>query len=287
MKLAGRTAVITGASQGLGREIARRFVAEGASVAICARDARTLQETAAELAGSLGPGQQVWHQVCDVSSETDVTKFISFVLSQTESFQILVCNAGILGPKGSLETVDWESWKQTIEINLFGAILLCRATIPHFRTAGYGKIIALSGGGATAPFPFMSAYAASKAALVRTVETLAVELKPDGVDVNAVAPGAMNTRMMEEALAAGPEKVGSAYYEKVLRQKKEGGAPPETAAGLCAFLASAESDGISGKLISAQWDPWETLATHREELAESDIYALRRIVPEDRGKSWS
>jgi NAD(P)-dependent dehydrogenase (short-subunit alcohol dehydrogenase family) len=287
MKLTGRTALITGASQGLGREIARKFVAEGANVAICARDGALLEQTAAELATSAGPGQRVWHRVCDVSSEADVAKFISFVLSKVNSFQILVCNAGILGPKGSLETVDWEAWKQTIEINLFGAILLFRATIPHFRSAGYGKIVALSGGGATAPFPFMSAYAASKAALVRTVETLAVELKPDGIDVNAVAPGAMNTRMMEEALAAGPEKLGSAYYEKVLRQKKDGGVPPGTAAALCALLASSESDGITGKLISAQWDPWETLAAHRAELAESDIYALRRILPEDRGKTWS
>jgi NAD(P)-dependent dehydrogenase (short-subunit alcohol dehydrogenase family) len=286
MRLAGRAALITGASQGLGREIARQFVREGASIAICARDEAMLEETARELSAIQGPGQKVCRMVCDVSSEEDVSRFVSFALGELGSLQILVSNAGVLGPKGSAETVDLKAWKQTVEINLFGAILLCREVIPHFKSAGYGKIVTLSGGGATTPFPFMSAYAASKAALVRLAETLAVELKPFSIDVNAVAPGAMNTRMMEEALAAGPEKVGAAYYEKVLRQKQEGGVPPEKAAGLCAFLASAESDGITGRLISAQWDPWETLADRREELAGSDIYTLRRIVPEDRGKNW-
>lgn len=285
--LAGRSALITGASQGLGLEIARTFIREGANIAICARDEANLADALRELHGLAGEGQRVCGMVCDVSDEKNVSNFFAFALTNLRQAEVLVCNAGILGPKGSTETVDLKAWKQTVEINLFGAILLSREVIPHFKAAGYGKIVMLSGGGATAPFPFMSAYAASKAALVRVAETLAVELRDFHIDVNAVAPGAMNTRMMEEALAAGPEKIGSAYYEKVLRQKEEGGVPPEKAAGLCAFLASAESDGITGKLISAQWDPWETLAARREELAASDIYTLRRIVPEDRGKNWS
>jgi 3-oxoacyl-[acyl-carrier protein] reductase len=158
--------------------------------------------------------------------------------------------------------------------------------LPAFRARGAGKIVNLSGGGATAPLPRLSAYAASKAAVVRFTETLAEELRGTGVDVNAVAPGALNTRLLDEVLEAGPEKVGKAFYERSLKQKAEGGAPLEKGAALCAFLLSTESDGITGRLLSAVWDPWAELPARRAELEKSDIYTLRRIVPKDRGKDW-
>ncbi len=88
-------------------------------------------------------------------------------------------------------------------------------------------------------------------------------------------------------LAAGPEKVGAAFFEKNKQWKEKGATPLDLGAGLAVYLASKESDGITGKLISAQWDPWKTLQKHREELAKSDIYCLRRIVPEDRGQKWN
>jgi NAD(P)-dependent dehydrogenase (short-subunit alcohol dehydrogenase family) len=145
----------------------------------------------------------------------------------------------------------------------------------------------LSGGGATAPLPFISAYAASKAAVVRLTETLAGELREHHVDVNAMAPGALNTKMLDEVLAAGPALVGESNYKKALKQKQDGGASLELAAGLCLFLASGASDGITGRLISAPWDSWKDLPAHREVLEKSDIYTLRRIVPGDRGLTWS
>jgi hypothetical protein len=92
--------------------------------------------------------------------------------------------------------------------------------------------------------------------------------------------------MLEEVIDSGPEKIGKEFYEKALKQKASGGAGLERGAKLAVFLGSADSDGISGKLISALWDPWEDLAQHKDDLASSDIYALRRIVPEDRGQSW-
>jgi 3-oxoacyl-[acyl-carrier protein] reductase len=118
------------------------------------------------------------------------------------------------------------------------------------------------------------------------METLAEELKPHHVDVNAIAPGALKTRLVDEVLRAGPEKVGATFYAKNVKWAEEGGTPLALGAKLCVYLASAESDGITGKLISAQWDPWAKLHEHREELAGSDIYCLRRIVPGDRGKTW-
>jgi 3-oxoacyl-[acyl-carrier protein] reductase len=118
------------------------------------------------------------------------------------------------------------------------------------------------------------------------METLAEEVRGCGIDVNAIAPGALNTRMLDEILEAGPEKVGQAFYERSVKQKNQGGASLEKGANLAVFLASSASDGITGKLISAIWDPWETLAAHADELNQTDIYTLRRIVPKDRGKGW-
>jgi NAD(P)-dependent dehydrogenase (short-subunit alcohol dehydrogenase family) len=163
---------------------------------------------------------------------------------------------------------------------------MCRAVLPHFKRHGYGKIVQLSGGGATNPLPRISAYAASKAAVVRFVETLAEEVRGEGIDVNAIAPGALNTRLLDEILQAGPEKVGVEFFDRSMRQKTQGGAPLEQGARLAVFLGAAASDGITGKLISAVWDPWEQLAQHRRDLEATDIYTLRRIVPRDRGRDW-
>jgi 3-oxoacyl-[acyl-carrier protein] reductase len=190
----------------------------------------------------------------------------------------------VYGPLGPTESVPLEEWKRAIEINLYGVLLPCRALIPHFKSAGRGKIIIISGGGATNPLPNISSYAASKAAVVRLMETLSEELKSHHIDVNAVAPGALKTRMMQEVIDAGPDKVGAEFFAKNLKWAETGATPPALGANLCAYLASSESDGVTGRLISAQWDPWKTLHTHKDEFG--DIYTLRRIVPEDRGKKW-
>ncbi|MEO8259404.1 MAG: hypothetical protein ABI868_18800 [Acidobacteriota bacterium] len=107
-----------------------------------------------------------------------------------------------------------------------------------------------------------------------------------GIDVNAVAPGAMNTRLLDQVLEAGPARVGEREYRRAVEQRVDGGSPPARAAELIVWLASRESDGLTGRVLSAVWDPWEQLASRHDELAASDIYTLRRIVPGDRGKDW-
>jgi NAD(P)-dependent dehydrogenase (short-subunit alcohol dehydrogenase family) len=191
----------------------------------------------------------------------------------------------VYGPKGAIEDADWSQWTRAIEINLFGSVLPARALIPHFTARGYGKVVQLSGGGATGPLPGLSAYAASKAAVVRFAETLAEELREHRVDVNAIAPGALNTRMLDEVLSAGAERVGEDFYRRAIEQQKSGGVPLRKGAELAVFLGSPASDGITGKLLSAVWDPWADLPEHLVEL-ESDVYTLRRIVPGDRGLDW-
>lgn len=284
--LDGRGALLTGASQGLGREIAAAYLRAGASVVICARDASALDRTRAELAPLASDGQTLVALPCDVSKPDQVASVVEQAIARVPQLDILVNNAGIYGPKGAVEDADWDAWVNAIEINLFGSVLMCRSMVPHLKRRGYGKIVQLSGGGATAPMPRVSAYAASKAAVVRFAETLAVELAPHKVDVNCVAPGALNTQMLDEILAAGPAAVGEDQYNRLLKQKASGGSSIQNAAALAVFLASHASDGVTGRLISAVWDPWRDLAAHAGELAGSDIYTLRRIVPSDRGKSW-
>jgi NAD(P)-dependent dehydrogenase (short-subunit alcohol dehydrogenase family) len=199
---------------------------------------------------------------------------------------VLINNAGVQGPAGAIEDVDWADWVRTLEINVMGSVLTCRALVPHFKQHRYGKIIQLSGGGATSPMPRLSAYAASKAAVVRFVESLALEVSASGIDVNALAPGALDTRMLDEVLAAGPARVGQAYYDRMVKTKETGGTPLTAGAALAVFLGSAESDGITGRLISAVWDPWTELPDRRDDLKATDIYTLRRIVPRDRGYAW-
>jgi NAD(P)-dependent dehydrogenase (short-subunit alcohol dehydrogenase family) len=286
-KLKGLNALITGGSQGLGRRIAEHYLREGANLVLCARDEAVLAATVAELSQEAASGQKVLGQRCDVSSEPEVNDLVAFALQELGSLQVLVNNAGIYGPMGPTESVDWKEWTRAIEINLYGVLLPARAIIPHFKAAGRGKMVILSGGGATNPIPNISAYAASKAAVVRLMETLAEELKEHHVDVNAIAPGALKTRFVEQVLEAGPDAVGAAFYAKNKKWSEEGAVSLDLGAGLAVYLACAESDGITGRLISAQWDPWKTLHEHKAKLAASDIYCLRRIVPEDRGEKWS
>ena len=284
--LENKIAIITGANQGLGFEIARKYLEAGASVMICARNGTLLDQAKQRLQPLLRPGQEIISQNADVSKIDDVESVVETTIGKFGHIDILVNNAGVYGPKGAIEDVDWQEWVHAIEINLYGSILMCRAVLPHFKAQGRGKVVQLSGGGATKPLPRISAYAVSKAAVIRFIETLAEEVRENHIDVNAIAPGALNTRMLNEVLDAGPQKVGKAFYEQSLKQKQDGGAPLDIGAELAVFLGSPLSDGITGKLINAVWDPWALFPEHLNELNKTDIYTLRRIVPKDRGMTW-
>jgi len=287
ISLAGQTAIITDANQGLGKVLSQIFWQASANVVMCARNENMLASAYHEiLERSCDGHERLSYLPGDVSIVESTKSIVDFTLKKYGSIDILINNAGVYGPKGCLEDVDWQEWKTAIEINLYGPVLMCRAILPHFKKKGKGKIINLSGGGATAPLPRLSAYAAAKTALVRLTETLAVECMDVGIDINAIAPGALNTRLLDEILEAGPEKVGQTFYDRSVKQKSEGGASMETAAALCLYLASSDSDGITGKLLSSLWDPWQDLSKHLEKLRSTDIYTLRRIVPEDRHEDW-
>jgi NAD(P)-dependent dehydrogenase (short-subunit alcohol dehydrogenase family) len=285
--LAGRVALVTGANRGLGLEIARALVNAGASVMLCARDSAQLDAAGRELnKAATRTGQGVRWKPVDVTDPSQVAALVQQTIGDLGGLHVLVNNAGVYGPFGTIEKIDWAEWVKAIEINLYGSVNPIRAVLPHFKSQKYGKIIQLSGGGATNPLPRISAYAASKAAIVRFAETIAEECRGLGIDVNSIAPGALNTRLLDDVLEAGPEKVGADFFDRAQRQKQEGGVPTEVGASLALFLASAASDGISGKLISAVWDDWRAWPDHLSDLQGSDAYTLRRIAGRDRGFGW-
>jgi NAD(P)-dependent dehydrogenase (short-subunit alcohol dehydrogenase family) len=282
MILKDKVAIITGGSLGIGRGIATRFAGEGCHLVLVARNPANLEKTRQGLESY---GTRIETFIADVSREKEVKKMVEFTLYKFDTIDILVNCAGIQGPIGLVTDVDTGKWMETININLCGTFLCIKAVLPTMVKNKKGKIINLSGGGAVSPRPRFSAYSASKAAVVRLTETLAEEVKEYNIDINAIAPGAVNTRLLEQVLEAG-EAAGKDYMAKAIKQKEEGGTPPEKAAELSLFLASSKSDGLTGRIISAVWDNWRQTPEHLNEIMSSDIYTSRRIIPGDRGYDW-
>ncbi len=274
--------LLTGSSTGIGRHLARHLLQAHHEVWGVAR--RPQGDFAQECAGR---GLAFRATECDVADWTQVATLRRMVGQTWDRLEALVCCAGAQPPIGPAMTLDPPAWMAGVQVNLGGAFFVIRAFHDLLRGAERrGKVVCFSGGGATGPRANFSAYACAKAGVVRLVETLAAEWAAQPVDINAVAPGAISTRMTEEVLELGPAVVGQKEYDLAQKHRAAGGAALEKVAGLVDFLLSPESDGISGRLLSAPWDPWPDLSDRREELAGSDIYTLRRIVPEDRGLKW-
>jgi 3-oxoacyl-[acyl-carrier protein] reductase len=287
--LAGQSCIITGASRGLGAAIARRFWLAGARLLLVARSSEALERLVAELAACSDHSPTtdgVAHiLVCDLADPHAPARIAEEAHRRLGGVRVLVNNAALQGPIGPAWENDWAEWERAFRVNFLSPADLCRRVVPLMAATG-GKIINISGGGATGPRPGFTAYASAKSALVRLSETLASETRARRIDVNCMAPGAMSSTMTEEVLAAGPLRAGEREYRDAERIKREGAPSMERAAALCLYLASPASDGITGKLISAVWDPWDALDEHLDDLQRTDVFTLRRIVPADRGLGW-
>jgi 3-oxoacyl-[acyl-carrier protein] reductase len=273
-ELLGKVAMITGAGRGIGAAIAAAFARQGAKLLLVARTRCELERVAGDVERL---GGQAIVAVGDVSNAEEVDGVVSSGIEQYERVHVLVNAAAIHGPIGRMWEVDSEQWIDAVRVNLIGTFLCCRAVIPHMIAGGGGKIINFSGGGATSPSPCLSAYGASKAASVRLTETLAAELKDLNIQVNAIAPGMVDTHIHDDVVAAG-ERAGE-HLQEVLRLRENGNAvPAELSAELAVFLASRSSDGLSGKLIAAPHDDWQYWDDQRiAELSEKPWFTLRRI----------
>jgi NAD(P)-dependent dehydrogenase (short-subunit alcohol dehydrogenase family) len=271
--------VVTGSSTGIGRALTERLLSRDHRVWGIARSDQS--DFIAKHAGNFHATR------CDVSRWSDVERAAADVAAAWTHVDGVIACAGLQGEIGPALTADPARWSDTVRANLDGTFFTLRAFAALLRRAPRrAKIICFSGGGATKPRARFSAYGVAKTGIVRLVETIAEEERERPLDINAIAPGAINTRLTEEVLALGPAVVGDAEYAAAQKQQASGGASVEQALGLVEWLLSPASDGVSGRLLAAPWDPWKTLASHASELASGDIYTLRRIVPEDRGKKW-
>ncbi len=286
--LQGKVALVTGANQGLGEAIAWAYAEAGAKLALCARDLAKLNAVADQIKARYGESA-VMALACDVAKSDSAEAFVKAAHAHFGRIDALVNNAGVYGPMGNIEEIDWSVWVEAIEVNLLGSVQMARLVLPIMRAQGRGKIVQISGGGATNPMAKMTAYAASKAAVVRFAESIAEETRGEGIDVNCIAPGALNTRLLDQVLEAGPERVGQDFYERSLKQQQSGGAGLQAGSELAVYLASDASNGLTGKLISAIWDPWRQFDQHAADLESAkgkDVYTLRRITARDRGFGW-
>lgn len=278
--LDGKVALITGAGRGIGAVVATLFAGAGASLSLCSRTNSELEKTAAQCRGS---GGEVMVFAADVSDGKRVHDLMDETRRRLGGIDVLVNAAGCYGPIGPFAECDPDQWRRAFEVNVMGTFHTCRAALPSMIARRRGKIINFSGGGATSPLPNFSAYGVSKTAVVRLTETIAEEVKAFGIDVNAIAPGLVDTRLQDEILKA-RERAGP-LYERImnLRRSGEGGVPPEKAAELALFLASASSDGLTGKLISAPYDPWNEWRGRGIEQSALPMYTLRRLDPHTLG----
>jgi 3-oxoacyl-[acyl-carrier protein] reductase len=276
--------MITGASRGLGAHLAQAFWKKGWNLALVARD----QEALLQLCNDLPKRSEQKFIIfkCDLAEVSEVTALVKKIKNHLPRLDVLINNAAIHGPIGPLTESDLASWNNTIQVNLLAPVALCHGLIGLISNSGGGSIINLSGGGATSPRSNFSAYASTKAALVRFSETLAQEVQHQNIRVNCIAPGAMKTALLEEVISSGIDKAGKREFEVAEKISAHGGDSMNKVIDLAIFLASDVSDGISGKLISAVWDNWQEWARHIDRIAESDVYTLRRISGRDRGMEW-
>lgn len=246
---------------GIGLAVAQTLAAEGKELVLVARGAEPLQEAVA----SLGAGRHTCHAF-DVSDEDGWDQV------ELEELHGLVCAAAVMDPIGPIDEYAASDFKRTLEINVVGTLLAVQHCLPALR-AGDGSIVTFAGGGATAPLPRFDAYAASKAAVARLSENLATVVSP--LKINCVAPGFVATRLHDATLAAGAEVAGPEFFERTRRTVEEGGFPASEAAALVSLLLSEPA--FTGKLISAQWDPWRDPAFHERLASEADLATVRRI----------
>ena len=273
-RLEGRVALITGGGRGIGRAVALAYAAEGARLSLSARTASELEETADLAAGRFGA--EVITVVADVSVREQVDHAVAVTLEQFGSIEVLVNNAGNIGPVGRAWDNDPEEWARTIAVHLMGVFYGCRSVIPSMLDRGRGRIVNMSGVGG----PNTTAYDAAKTGIVNLTENLALELADTLITVNAISPGSIHTRMWEETRDLSLAIGDMATYERGVQVTSGEGASIERAAELAVFLGSDDCGSLSGRLIRAFADRFEQFPGRVDEIMASEAYQLRRVDPD-------
>ncbi len=272
MKLKNQVAIVTGASQGIGRAIAQRCAEEGAKVALVARTASKLEEVAAEIRDGGGAALAI---PADVTDRAAVKAMARQAEAELGPVDLLVNNAGAFYAIGPTWEVDPETWWSDVTINLLGVFLCCREVVPGMVARGKGRVINLIGGGTDAPLPYGSAYAASKAAVMRLTDNLAVELKEHGVFVFALRPGFVRTEMSVYQLS---EEGRRWLPNTAQRFEEKKNVPPTMAGDLAVEFASGRFDALTGRYIRVKdykGDDLDEVEAQIPEILEKDLRTLR------------
>jgi len=261
--------LITGTGRGIGKRLALGFAAEGARVGLLSRSKPELDLTQMEIEHA---GGKAFRLRADVANYDQVATAVDRMRAHFGEIDVLLCAAGVQGPIGAFHENLPKAWPEVFETNVIGVMNCCRAVLPAMIERRSGKIIALSGGGSTRPRPYFAAYAASKAGLVRFVESLAEELRDHNVQVNCMGPGGTYTHMTDEILRAA-DKAGRRGREEAVQVRLTGGVPPEKQVALALFLASQRSNHVSGKLVHVD-DDWKRL---EHGVINPELFTLRRV----------
>ena len=285
-KIGRQTLFISGATSGLGLEVAEHFVKSGWSVLFCARNHEDVIDTENKLRILPSGNQTIIGFTNDVSNYETTRQMVESLLESNVNIDVLICNAGVIGPINKFLESDLQVWREAFDINLHGTINLIISVLPSMVERRVGRVVHISGGGATSPLSGMSSYAASKAAAVRFIETLSLEYREAGIFFNSIAPGMLKTKLLYQMLDAGREKIGDTLFKKSSGRADASSDSTEKVLRLLDFLTSDESSGITGRLISAEWDNWMEWPKHLNELENSDLFTIRRITGRDRGLEW-
>ncbi|MCC6173938.1 MAG: SDR family oxidoreductase [Chloroflexi bacterium] len=263
--LRGQVAIVTGGGRGIGRAIAERLAAAGAAVAVLARTSDQVQDTAQGIERSGGKALAL---MVDVTDGTAVEETVARTERDLGPVDLLVNNAAVVAPLGPVWAADPDEWWRAVEINLRGPFLCTRAVLPGMLARRRGRIVNVAAVAAYRPAPFTSSYAASKAALVRLTDTLAVETRDHGISVFAVRPGMVQTAMQDQLSA-------SSDIRRLRGGRTPALVPASRAADAIAFLATGRGDALSGRFIDAAQDDVAALVERADEIVRDDLLAMR------------
>jgi 3-oxoacyl-[acyl-carrier protein] reductase len=264
--------MVTGASRGVGKRLAIGFALQGARVALLARSKAELDLCHLEIEHSGGSALRLRTDVCDyeqVAAAVERTR-VQF----GSHIQVLICSAAILGPIGPFAESSPKLWQELVQTNLTGVMNACRAVLPAMVKQRSGKIIIIAGVGGKLPSrPNLAVHAATKTSVVRFAESLSEELLEHNVQVNCLSPGETYTHMTDQVLAAG-DKAGWREVEAARQVRSTGGVKPDKQIDLALFLASQQSNHVTGRMIHVD-DEWKKL---KQSTIPSELYRLRRVV---------
>ena len=250
MRLKDRVCIITGGGRGLGRDMALAFSQEGAHILLTGTTQSAIESTATEIRNQGARAQAI---ACDVSDESAVQHMIATALKEFGHIDVLVNNAGIIGPTANVTEVSREDWDQTIAINLTGAFLCAKYALPQMADRRQGKIINIASVAGHIGYPLRSPYAVSKWGMIGLSQTLAAEWGKANIQVNTISPGPVRGDRMIEVIRRRAEQSGREFAdvarEYTVKLALERFVEPDHVAATAIFLASSESDSITGQVI--------------------------------------